>query len=46
MPDSPLAPHSSSASELNARLDAERGGIAFLVYRDDEGKQHMGVAYR
>jgi len=43
MPESPLAPHSSSASELKARLDAERGGIAFLVYRDPEGKQHISA---
>jgi hypothetical protein len=30
-----------SVSELKARLDAERAGEPFLVFRDGEGRQHL-----
>jgi hypothetical protein len=43
MPESPLAPHSSSPADLKARLEAERSGVAFLVYRDGEGSQHISA---
>jgi pSer/pThr/pTyr-binding forkhead associated (FHA) protein len=38
---SPLAPHSASPSELKARLEAERTGLPFLVYRDAAGDQQL-----
>jgi hypothetical protein len=34
MTGSPLAPHSASPAELKARLEAERRGRPFLLYRD------------
>ena len=37
----PLDRHGSSAVELWARLDAERAGAAFLVYRDAERRQRI-----
>ena len=37
----PLDRHGSSAVELRARLDAERAGAAFLVYRDAERRQRI-----
>ena len=37
----PLDRHGSSAVELQARLDAERAGAAFLVYRDAERRQRI-----
>ena len=33
----PLARHSLSAAELKQMLAAERAGVAFLVFRDEEG---------
>lgn len=36
---SPLAPHSTRPVELAARLEAERRGTPFLVYRDGAGEQ-------
>ena len=39
MPDSPLAPHASTPSELKARQDAERAGTPFLLLRDGDGAQ-------
>ncbi len=39
MPDSPLAAHASSPSELVERLEASRQGTAFLVFRDAQGRQ-------
>jgi pSer/pThr/pTyr-binding forkhead associated (FHA) protein len=39
--DSPLAPHASSPAELQERIEAERAGTPFLVYRDHEGHQHL-----
>ncbi|HZI92576.1 MAG TPA: FHA domain-containing protein [Thermoleophilaceae bacterium] len=41
MPGSPLAPHLSSPAELKERIEAERGGKPFLVYRDDAGAQRI-----
>ena len=35
----PLDPHSARPSELRARIDAERRGDPFLLYRDGEGSQ-------
>lgn len=37
--ESPLAPHAASPAELKERLDAERRGIPFLLYRDGETRQ-------
>lgn len=39
MSDSPLAAHASTPQELRARLDAERAGDPFLVFRDAGGAQ-------
>jgi pSer/pThr/pTyr-binding forkhead associated (FHA) protein len=33
--------HASSALELKERLEAERSGVAFLVYRDEAGHQRI-----
>ena len=49
MPDRPDAPHSASPEELKARLEAERAGAPFLLYRDGGGAQRivpLGVAER
>lgn len=43
MPLSPLAPHSSSPTDLKQRLEAERRGTPFLLYRDAGGNQHILV---
>jgi hypothetical protein len=40
---SPLAPHSASPSELRERLEAERRGTPFLVFRADGGAQRIVV---
>jgi hypothetical protein len=34
-------PHASTPAELKARLEAERRGAPFLLYRDGEGRQAM-----
>jgi pSer/pThr/pTyr-binding forkhead associated (FHA) protein len=39
MASSPLAPHSSSAIDLKERVEAERRGHPFLLYRDGGGNQ-------
>jgi pSer/pThr/pTyr-binding forkhead associated (FHA) protein len=39
VPDSPLQAHASSPQELKARIEAERRGTPFLLYRDGEGEQ-------
>ena len=39
MTDSPLHSHTSSPRELGERIAAERGGGAFLLYRDGDGGQ-------
>jgi DNA-binding CsgD family transcriptional regulator len=41
MQRSPLAPHSATPRELKERLEAERRGDPFLVYRDGEGNQRL-----
>jgi pSer/pThr/pTyr-binding forkhead associated (FHA) protein len=41
MSASPLAPHSSTPTELKIRLEAERDGLPFIVFRDDSGQQHL-----
>jgi pSer/pThr/pTyr-binding forkhead associated (FHA) protein len=39
--ESPLAPHTSTPAELKERLEAERAGNPFLVYRDSEQRQRI-----
>jgi pSer/pThr/pTyr-binding forkhead associated (FHA) protein len=39
MIQSPLAPHTASPSELKERLEAQRRGTPFLLYRDAGGTQ-------
>ena len=39
--ESPLARHSATPADLQARLAAERRGEPFLVYRDGEGAQRL-----
>ena len=41
MAQSPLAPHSASATELKDRIHAERRGAPFVVFRDGDGRQHI-----
>jgi pSer/pThr/pTyr-binding forkhead associated (FHA) protein len=41
--DSPIGPHRSTPAELKERLEAERGGYPFLVYRDPEAHQRIYV---
>jgi pSer/pThr/pTyr-binding forkhead associated (FHA) protein len=41
MAPSPTAPHTALPSELQERADAERRGIAFLLFRDGEGRQRI-----
>jgi pSer/pThr/pTyr-binding forkhead associated (FHA) protein len=41
MAHSPTAPHTALPSELQERADAERRGIAFLLFRDGEGRQRI-----
>jgi len=41
MHESPVAIHSSSPAELKDRLEAERRGTPFLVYRDGGGNQRL-----
>lgn len=36
---SPIAPHASTPEELSRRLEAQRRGHPFLIYRDAEGAQ-------
>jgi pSer/pThr/pTyr-binding forkhead associated (FHA) protein len=37
----PTAAHSSTAAELTERLEAERRGEPFLIYRDSDGRQRL-----
>lgn len=39
MNESPIAPHASTPGELKARIEMERLGVPFLVYRDGVGNQ-------
>jgi len=41
MGDSPSDRHASSPAELQERLVAERAGLAFLVFRDGDGRQRI-----
>jgi pSer/pThr/pTyr-binding forkhead associated (FHA) protein len=41
MAGSPTARHTSLPSELQERADAQRRGIAFLLFRDGEGRQRI-----
>jgi pSer/pThr/pTyr-binding forkhead associated (FHA) protein len=36
-----VGPHSATAAELKQRLDAERGGWPFLIFRDGESEQRL-----
>ena len=38
---SPLDRHASTAAELKARIEAERRGTPFVVYRDRDGRQTL-----
>jgi FHA domain/Bacterial regulatory proteins, luxR family len=39
--ESPLAPHVASPAELKERIQAERRGKPFLIWRDGEGRQQI-----
>jgi pSer/pThr/pTyr-binding forkhead associated (FHA) protein len=39
--ESPIAPHTSTPAELKERLEAERDGVPFLVYRDANARQQI-----
>jgi pSer/pThr/pTyr-binding forkhead associated (FHA) protein len=39
VPELLSSPRAATASELKAQIDAERGGLPFLVYRDGSGQQ-------
>jgi DNA-binding CsgD family transcriptional regulator len=41
MPHSPLSPHLATPVELRERLEAERSGAPFLVYRGEDGRQRL-----
>jgi len=41
LPDSPLKAHSATPAELRQRIEAERRGRPFLVFRDGEGAQRI-----
>src|SRR4051794_6715821 len=41
MADAPNTPHSTTAAELKARIEAERAGDPFLVVRDKSGEQRI-----
>ncbi|HEX4734428.1 MAG TPA: FHA domain-containing protein [Thermoleophilaceae bacterium] len=38
---SPIAPHTSTPAELKERIEAERAGDPFLLYRDADGHQQI-----
>ena len=40
-PPSPHRPHSASPAELRERIEAERRGRPFLVFRDDDSEQQI-----
>ena len=39
MPRSPLEPHAATPAGAPERIEAERRGDPFLVYRDGDGEQ-------
>jgi pSer/pThr/pTyr-binding forkhead associated (FHA) protein len=38
-----LGPHAATAAELKAQIEAERGGLPFLIYRDGSGQHQLLV---
>jgi FHA domain len=43
MAESPISPHLATPAELKERVEAERSGEPFLVYRDNDGRQKLVV---
>jgi pSer/pThr/pTyr-binding forkhead associated (FHA) protein len=41
--ESPIAPHTSTPAELKERLEAERAGEPYLIYRDANARQRICV---
>ena len=41
MKESPVGLHQATPAELRERLEAERRGVPFLIYRDEAGAQHV-----
>jgi hypothetical protein len=41
MAGSPLDPHLATPVELKSRIEADRQGVPFIVYRDGEGRQRL-----
>jgi pSer/pThr/pTyr-binding forkhead associated (FHA) protein len=41
MAQSPIAPHTALPSELQERAEAQRRGVAFLLFRDGNGRQRI-----
>jgi pSer/pThr/pTyr-binding forkhead associated (FHA) protein len=41
MPESPRTPHLATPAELKERIEAERRGAPFLIYRDGDGVQRI-----
>lgn len=41
MPGSPLGPHTGTPAELKARLEADRLGDPYVVFRDDADRQRL-----
>jgi pSer/pThr/pTyr-binding forkhead associated (FHA) protein len=39
----PASPRAASGSELKAHIEAERGGLPFIVFRDEDGQQVIFV---
>ena len=36
-----FGPHQATATELQARIEAERAGVPFVIYFDAEGRQQL-----
>lgn len=41
MSGSPVDPHAATPLEIKGRIEADRSGIPFLLYRDDDGRQRL-----
>jgi DNA-binding CsgD family transcriptional regulator len=41
--ESPVGPHSASPAELQSRLEAERAGVPFLLWRDPAGQRILSL---
>jgi pSer/pThr/pTyr-binding forkhead associated (FHA) protein len=39
--ESPAAPHAASPAELKAQIEAERAGLPFLVFREEDGSHRI-----